>query len=731
MLHHVIFALFYIISTLSSLLSASLLWADENQLATHRPKIGLVLSGGGARGVAHVGVIRVLEELNIPIDMIAGTSMGSIVGGLYASGLSVDELEAVVKDIDWTDAFQDGTQREKLSFRRKLEDTEFLVKATPGLRDGKIQLPAGLIQGQKLQLILKSLTLPVAHIKDFDQLNIPFRAVATDIATGEEVVLGKGDLAMAMRASMSIPSVFAPIEIDGRLLVDGLLVNNLPIDVARNMGADIIIAVNIGTPLTPKDKLTDVLAITDQVLGIVTHSNVRRNLETLTEQDILIVPDLGNFSTADFHNAFKLIPIGIKAAKSKHEKLISLAFGTKAPVKNRRTVLPTIDFLRIDNNSRIADEQFLEKLESLQGKALDVAELENKIALIYGMDLFSSVNYEIVEENGQNGLKLKIKEKPWGPNYLQFGLALASDFDSNHNFSLGASYSRTAVNSLGGEWRSTVQIGENSRLSTEFYQPLGYQHYFITPQLDYRGFNINTFANGEKISQLRATTAGVGLEMGREFGTWGTITLGLRRLVFNLEQKIGSILLPQDELDYGEFSIRFNIDTLDNLNIPHRGMLANLNWSLAREQLSADDEFDQVNLSFAYANTWGRHTLVSGVRLNSTTKGNAPIYANFPLGGFVNLSGLSQGEINGPHSAILASTYYHRISNFHLFPTYVGGTFEFGNAWKDTDDIDFKSSIAAGSLFVAVDSPIGPLYIGYGLAEHGKDSGFLYLGSTF
>ena len=275
-----------------------------------RPKVGLALSGGGARGVAHIGVLKVLEERRIPVDYIAGTSMGSIVGGLYASGMSAQELETLVTRIDWADAFSDWIPRKDRSFRRKRDDDLYLVKNKPGISGLRLKFPPGIIDGQKIDLLLKRCSLPVVGVRDFDDLAIPFRAVAADLVTGEAVVLGRGDLALAMRASMSIPIVFAPREVDGRLLADGGISKNLPIDVVRGMGADIVIAVDISTPLQNREQLQSVLAITDQLTGIMTRRDVDEQIASLSEDDVFIQPDLGDITTASFGRAGDAVPAG-------------------------------------------------------------------------------------------------------------------------------------------------------------------------------------------------------------------------------------------------------------------------------------------------------------------------------------------------------------------------------------------------------------------------------------
>ena len=296
--------------------------AQSNKL--ERPKVGLVLSGGGAKGAAHVGVIRVLEEMGVPIDLVVGTSMGAIVGGLYASGLSGKELEQAIQEIDWEDIFDDDPPRAERSLRRKRDDADFLVRYRLGLKDGELQLPRGVILGQKLMLALRKLSANGAR-SDFDDLTRPFRAVATDLESGEPVVLKSGSLALAMRASMSVPGVFPPVDYDGRLLIDGGVANNLPIDVAREMGADIVIAVNVQTDPSPREKLDSVINIVDQTINLLVLRETRRQLETLNEHDLLIQPAMGDIGLGDFLRAEEAIQLGESAAWSAQARLQQLA----------------------------------------------------------------------------------------------------------------------------------------------------------------------------------------------------------------------------------------------------------------------------------------------------------------------------------------------------------------------------------------------------------------------
>ncbi|HEY9199267.1 MAG TPA: patatin-like phospholipase family protein, partial [Gammaproteobacteria bacterium] len=351
--------------------------AEPRADSADRPKIGLALSGGGARGAAHVGVLRVLEELRIPIDCIAGTSMGSIIAGLYAAGMTPDEIEAALKTMDWENIFNDKPPREERSFRRKRDDDLYLVKAKPGYSDGEIKLPSGLIQGQKFDLALRKLALRASKTHDFDELPIPYRAVASDIGTGEMVVLGEGDIAVAMRASMAVPGAFAATVIDGRTLVDGGITNNLPISVVRDMCADIVIAVDISTPLMKPEEVRNVLKITEQLTGIMTRTNTEQQIATLTERDVLIIPDLGDITSGDFMRSKDAVATGLAAADAKRAELARLSVTQaeyRAHIAARKAAdveNPIVEFVRIDNRSRLADGVIRERLHIPLGEPLD------------------------------------------------------------------------------------------------------------------------------------------------------------------------------------------------------------------------------------------------------------------------------------------------------------------------------------------------------------------------
>ena len=705
-----------------------------------RPKICLVLSGGGARGAAHIGVIELLEEMHVPIDCITGTSMGSIVGGLYASGMSTAEIKEALATIDWEDAFTDNIPREDRSFRRKRDDDLYLIKHKPGIGDdGKIKLPTGFLQGQKIDLIFKELALPVSDIRDFDELSIPFRAVATDIATGEAVVLSSGDLAKSMRASMSVPSIFAPVEMGGRLLVDGGVSNNLPVDVARDMGADIVIAVDISTPLKKREELTSAVSITAQLTGILTRRNTEAQIATLSGKDILIVPDLMGISSADFAESGQAVPRGRIAAEQHREKLAGLAMGPAdyadliRALPERKTTVPVIDFVKLDNKSRVSDAVIMARLHVKTGEPLDIQALEHDIGRIYGLELFSNVDYEVVGEEGKHGLLIHAKERSWGPNYLQLGLELGDNFKGESAYNFGGAYTRTAINRLNGEWRTAGQIGENPIISTEIFQPLDVgSRYFINPRLFYAKGNYYVFSpDGDILAQYRVSRFGIDIGGGREFGAWGEARLGYRRYAGDVEIRIGEPTLTGGNFNSGELYGQLSVDKLDDINFPRAGYTGSLEYLWSDTALGADSDFDQILFNGGIAYTWDRNTLLAAATFYITPDNDAPVQNLFRLGGLFKLSGYQMDELSGQQLGLMRLFYMRRIGNFNLVPTYLGASLEAGNTWQDTDDIEFSNLIGAGSLFIGLDTFIGPLYIAYGVAENSHDSFYLYLGKIF
>ncbi|WP_177419923.1 patatin-like phospholipase family protein [endosymbiont of Lamellibrachia barhami] len=704
------------------------------QQQIERPKIGLALSGGGARGAAHVGILKVLEALRIPIDYIAGTSMGAIIGGLYASGMSPETIEQHLTSMDWENLFDDDLSRTKHNMRGKINSRLPLINAKLGVKEREISLPTAMIQGQKFSLELKRLTLGVSEITDFSRLPIPFRAVATEIATGNPIILSKGDLALAIQASMTIPGVFAGVEIENRLLVDGGVSNNLPIDVVREMGADIVIAVDISTPLYHQDELTTALTIVEQLTTILTRRNTETQIAALSDRDILIIPALDDIESADFKQTGEAIRIGKVAAEAIKPALSRLALGEQAyhNYREKRRIKPTtpiVEFIRVENQSELRDELLSSRLSIHSGAPLDLIALEQSIDEIYGLDIFESVRYRLIEEAGKTGLLIKAKEKRWGTDFLQFGLNFSVNprLGDSH-FNASSAYTIKPLNDLNGELKTFVQLGREPTLFTELYQPLDSEsEFFVHPILFYSTQYVGKYLDDNLVAEYGIKKYGVGLSAGRELGKWGRIELGYRRFLGDLDYVAGPPKLQGYDFSGGELYGSFKLDEVDDIYFPREGFRSTLRWTGSRRSLGADNDFDQFELQFNLAKSWDDHTLFATGSLNSTQDDNAPLQDRFTLGGFLHLSGLSENQIIGQHTALLVGSYMFRLHRSKYFPVYAGASLEMGNAWQSRDDISLNDMRYASSLYLGADTPVGPLYFAYGHAEGGQYGFYLFL----
>ncbi|MGB5131392.1 MAG: patatin-like phospholipase family protein [Steroidobacteraceae bacterium] len=709
-----------------------------------RPRIGLVLSGGGARGLAHVGVLKVLDEMRVPVDAIAGTSMGAVIGGLYASGKTSAEIEALVRTVDWNAAFRDRPARSDLNFRRKLDDREYLVRLPLGLKAGKFRVPRGLIQGQKLTQILRRETISVAGIDDFDRLPTRFRAVATDLETGDRRVLAGGDLTEALRASMSAPGVFAPVEVNDRLLVDGGLVENLPVDVARAMGVDIIIAVDVGSQPVGRRELNSALAVSNQMLTIMMQRETDRQRGLLVNGDVLIEPSLGTMASLDFTAVEQTVAHGVAAARGQAAQLAALGVSDAewqryvAARSGGKSALPEVQFVRVDLKSRRYQERIEAELSPVVGKTLNAGDMQRRISHLYGDENFESLDYKIVRDQGAQGIEVSARRKSWGPNYVRFGLELQDDFEGSNSFNAGVRTQVTEVNRYGAEWQTDLRVGASPRFSTEFYQPVGYAwDWFVAPHLLVERRNFDFMSGEERLATYRVRNQEGGLDVGREFGSWGELRAGLIRGEGDRNLLVGDAanpgLPPASDFRRGEVFARFSLDRLDDVYFPRHGESLVLQWNGPRSGLGADVDADRVSFDWMLARSWGRNTWVLWTSGGAVVSGSQDSVQDFySLGGLFNLSGLPADALSGPHFGIARALYYRRIGKggegFLNMPTYAGVSLEAGNVWERRSDVDFDSARINGAAYLGFDTFLGPVYLAAGLDEHGSRSFYLMLG---
>jgi NTE family protein len=706
---------------------------------TDRLRVGLVLGGGGARGAAHIGVLKELERMRVPVDAIAGTSMGAIVGGLYATGMSAEELEELVGSLDWAGALTDKPDRADLSFRRKQDDAEFPINFELGVRGTELVLPKGVIQGQELDLLLRELTLRVSHIEDFDQLPIPLRVIASDIERGEAWVMKKGDLAKSIRASMSVPAVFAPVRIGDRLLVDGGIVGNLPVDVMQEMGVDVIIAVDVEFPLYGPEELESVLTISEQMLTILIRKETLRQIERLGDRDVLIRPELGLYASTNFSDILSTIQPGVTAAREQGTKLADISLSQDAWDKHLAARKMPVErashlaFVRVVHDGKLAPAVLESKLSVAAGDAIDPALLALNADRLYGLQLYEQVSYKLVQEDVGTGVEYRARTKSWGPNFLQFGVSLEDDFEGSTAFNLGARLTRAGLNRLGAEWRNDFQLGTDPRIYSEFYQPLSFDsRLFVAPHINLKQTNIDAFVMDSTVARLRLSEAEGGLDFGRELGRVGEFRVGVFRGLGEARVKVGDPSIPNIDFNTGGAFARLRFDTLDNARFPRSGMRSGLQWTLSRPGLGADSDFDTVEAEVSQTWSRGKNSIQFGLDYATTLESDNTIQEYFPLGGFLRLSGLERGEISGPHAALAKLVFYRRLgdtSGILDTPVYLGLSAEAGNVWQTRSEMDFDSMLWSGSFFVGFDTYIGPAFIAAGFAEDGKSNFYLFIGT--
>lgn len=706
-----------------------------------RPRIGLALGGGGARGIAHVSVIKELERLGVPIDCIAGTSMGSLIGGLYASGMTISEIETLVTTLDWQGTFNDSLTRPERSFRRKRDDDLSLLSAKPGVGKGGIKLASGVLSGESIILLLQRLTGPVARVGDFDLLPVPFRAVATDINTGKAVVLGEGNLAESMRASMSIPGVFRPVRIGDHILVDGGIANQVPADVVRAMGADIVIAVDVGTPLLLVEDSASVLTYAEQLSGFLTVSNTNATIAALGPNDILVQPAMGDaVRTGDFTKAAEALRIGDEAMAAQREKFVALARPlvakdsaqlASAPVRVR--TLPRIDFVRLDNHTRYNDRLLLNKLNIPVGETLDIDRVEAGVESVYGLNTIDIVTYDVIDDAGKTGLVVHVRPHTYGPTYLETGLNLYSDFRGDFDFNLRLGVLRTPINAFGGEVRVLTQIGSEPAVLAEVYQPLGLRsRYFVGSRLSYETPHLSLFnADGEREAEYELPSIGLSMVFGREFGNFGAITVGAERRHGSANRLIGSEELPEIEFEVGQANWAVTYDRLDSFQLPRNGLYFTVGQTASRKALGADSNFTQVDFDLIGAHVLGAHSAFYGLRYHDTVSGQLNLPGLYQLGGVTRMAGYRPGELFAANYAVGFVGYTYELGRVLDRPSILGGTLEYGRVWGQEALAGPDNSELNASVYYGFDSWLGRFLFGYGARPGGEGTMFIELGHTY
>ncbi len=722
------------------LAAAALAIVLVSPVAAAREKIGLVLGGGGARGAAHIGVLRALERERIPVDYIAGTSMGAIIGALYASGYTVDEIQAILDEMDWGDVFRDGATRDNLPMREKELDRAQLVPQEVGVSRHGLKLPPSIVIGQKLNLVLRRLLVQSREYISFDDLPIPFRCVATDIGNAQQVVFGDGDLTLAVLASAAIPGAFAPVRHEGRLLVDGMVSNNIPADVARAMGADRLIVVNVSEPLLPAEELGSPVSILMQSLSGLVDRESARVLAQLQPQDVVLKPDMPGIASLDFEKVGAAVRAGETAALAQSAALQRLAMGPAEFAAWRTAHLrhpignPRIAFVDVRSDTSRTAGLVRDRLGMQEARPFSFDAVSEQIDRAFGAGTYQRIDYRLEEHEGEYGLIVRPVDKAWGPNYLRFGLQFEDDFKGHDDYQLNAELRMTGLSSTGAEWRNLLQLGRQGGLTSEFYAPFGrLGRWFVAPQLQYLALSQPLRVGHDEVARYRVESSGAELRFGRDFGENTRVALSASRLHDRAKRLVGDPFLPESErADIAGLELQFLHDDLDSVAFPTRGARLEASYGRFGEALGAHQRGDLARLSWDQAMSIGRNTFTIGARASVSTDDIDSYSTGANLGGLTNLSGFGENELFGNQMVFARLTYYRRFGateSLIQMPLYVGVSAEAGNVWDDFEDIEGSDLIKAGSVFVGIPLPLGPLRFGFGYADTGDRSFYLTFGS--
>ena len=729
---------------LCSVVSAETVQQADSSMLT-RPKVALVLSGGGARGFSHVGVIRELERLGVKIDIVAGTSMGAMVGGGYASGYSVEQMQDIILGVDWKEMFALRPDRDEINWRRRQDDFKGLGTQDIGLSKKGVLFPDSVVPAQHLEIFLRSITRHVSSVTDLSKLSIPFAAIATDLDTGEAVVMQKDvTLADAMRSSMSVPGAFSPFPYKNHVLVDGGLAQNLPVEQAKAMGADIIIAVNAGTPLGKSKDIHSVAGVMGQMIGILTERNVDHSKSLLTEKDILITTDLTGFNAGDFQKAEAIIEAGEKSAKKYERQLKRLAVSQEAfeqwnlarqsavqPPQARQVASVQVQGLEVVNPKSVIKSADLDLT-----KPITEDQIAQASAKIWATDDFTLVPYTF--EPGPNGTQTLVwrpQEKPWGYNTIRVGGKISTDFNQEHTFDFLVAHTMGWLNSWGGEWRNEAQIGKDSYFSTSFYQPLGAASpLFLMPEIRYESQRYDWYnGSSHALATLKNKTLEGSLSFGLELGKASVFKAGVGYVSAQSKVSVGEIPgynSMDDEASFVEISWQY--DTLDNVNFPTKGFYLDAR-ARRYDQMenSADPEVSDYYVETIFPWDWGD----GWVSVLSGKAGSSTIPGRYPLGGLFNMSGAYYGRYSGSDMVLGRLQLSKRLQHTDVFgfPIYVGAGFEMGRVQEDVlptylSDKDLGVWKKAVSAYVAADSIFGPLYLAVGQTSDNDSAVYFFWG---
>jgi len=709
-----------------------------------RPKIGLVLSGGGARGGAHLGIIKEFEKHRIPIDYIAGTSMGSFVGGLYASGKSTQEIETMLTKTDWLKYIRISYPRPDIPFRRKTFEYDFPGSLGLGVNvNNDVVLPTGVFKRQPMLSKFEAETEHVFDVHNFDDFRIPFRCVGTNIANGDEVIFQSGSLAKSIYASSAIPGGFQPITIGDVDYVDGGVSDNIPIDVMREMGADIIIAVDVSEGFSERVDVNSYFVVMGQLVNILMRKNADEMIATMGDNEILLTPNLEGFGGLDADKYPEIIKQGEAIVIASYlDQLQELSLSpqeyaayTQSHQLQNPYKTPVIDAIRVENDTYLSDDSILQRLHVTLGQPLDSTQLRHDLMHIYNMMIFDSVDYRIDVDGDQHILVVTTTPSWDNHGEIRFALGFADNFEGQSDYSFKLAYTKFGLNAYGGEWRTQAEIGRRKLLYTEWFQPIDpMQRYYVRPTLLYEE-NTADVPSNTGTQRFLLKKIGGSIAVGAHVTTDYEFELGLEAFGEYIQYQSDTSKNIEQESRRAYF--RFRSDSLDNYFFPKEGFLSSIQYSKELTSLGADIDYEELDLDITKPLTYKSHTFLFNVKYGDTfNEKNLIENSHFTLGGLFNLSGYPNYSFFGSGMALGVIQYRHSLTSNSFFdalsaPLYAGFSLEAGHIWSSPQQFDFDGVLTSGSVYVAADTVLGPFYLAYGQADGGQNTIYLYLGETF
>lgn len=710
------------------------------QAAGTRPTIGLVLGGGGARGGAHLGVLEVLEDLRVPVDCIAGTSMGALVGGAYASGISPKEMHEKIEKTDWGEMFDDSASRELQNLRRRAMDDRFFSGLEFGVTPDGLRYREGAIAGEKIKLFFADLVHADRGERNIEDLALPLTLIATDIVTGERVAMRSGNLTSAMRASMSVPGAIAPVTREGHKLVDGGLVDNVPIQEVRDRcGAQVVIAINVGSPLMTAAQVAGAVSVVGQMVNLLTEQNVQKSLSLLGPDDVYMRPELGNITAMDFARQLEAAEIGRQTALANVNKLAAYSVSAEeyaAWQAKRHKFLPApppvIDQIVVADTRYVNPHELKSGVRQKEGEPLDSEKLTHDLVRIYSRGDLQTLDYSVLQERDKTILKLVPIEKSWGPDFVRFGLNLATDFRFDSAFNLRALYRKTWLNPYGGEFLAGAQLGTTEAIAAEFYQPVEYrQVWFVRPYLSASSHQANLYSNGQRIAEYRVPEYHVGLELGANLGIYGQARVGWQERKSEAHLGVGSPILPDATSRVGAITGALAIDQFNYAFFPTKGYNLDVSYFDAR----------RVNDGPSYSKVEGRATLAlpvgpivvtPSVAAGRTLRGDLPAGDLFSLGGLNKLSAFAEDQILTDRYTYTGVRFEYRL--LKTIPVIglsvlAGANFERARWGKSFTETELKGNVDSYGVYLGATTPIGPLYVGWSGTQDRRGRVYFFIGT--